>query len=110
MRLPLAVLTVSCVLLFSAPRAGAQVVSVHYGAPNSGWDFLEPIGPFGVVGPTSYYSVYPNPTRGYVGITSYDFPYYGRAYGSPSDPWTWPYMVGSSGSAVLSRYYYPPLR
>src|SRR5438309_8730762 len=58
--------------------------------------------------PYSYYAALPFPARGYVGLGSNDFPYYGRPYGSPSDPWTWPYM--SSGGWALARYYYPPVR
>ena len=30
----------------------------------------------------------------YAGFGSNDFPYYGRPYGSPSDPWSWPAMAG----------------
>lgn len=45
---------------------------------------------------------YPLPARLYAGYGSNDFPYYGRAYGHPYEPWTWEGM---------SRYpIYPPLR
>src|SRR5438874_819258 len=64
--------------------------------------------PYGVP-PYSYYAAIPFPARGYVGYGSNDFPYYGRPYGSPSDPWTWPYMSGGYGTS-LARYYYPPVR
>ena len=66
------------------------------------------IGPYGLV-PYSYYAAIPFPARGYVGYGSNDFPYYGRPYGSPSDPWTWPYM-STAYNAGLVRYYYPPVR
>jgi hypothetical protein len=42
--------------------------------------------------PYSYWAAYPFPARGYVGYGTNDFPFYGTAYGSPSDPWTWPAM------------------
>ena len=28
-----------------------------------------------------------------------DFPFHGRPYGHPYDPWTWPYMSGSTARA-----------
>jgi hypothetical protein len=56
----------------------------------------------------SYYTAayYGYPPRIYVGLgsSSNDFPYYGRPYGSPSDPWSWPAMAGYS-SGVPTRYY-----
>ena len=111
MRILLAVLIVSCVMSLAAPgRAEAQSVVVHYGSAGSGWNFVEPIGPLGYLPPYSYYTAYPNPARGYVGYTSFDFPYYGHAYGSPSDPWTWPYMSAAYNYGIMARYYYPPLR
>ncbi len=59
--------------------------------------------------PYSYYAAIPFPARGYVGYGYDEFPYYGRAYGSPSDPWTWPSMSESYDYGVLARYYYPPV-
>jgi hypothetical protein len=57
--------------------------------------------------PYSYYAALPFPARGYVGYGTNDFPFYGRPYGSPSDPWTWPSMSrsyyaarGTYGAAV----------
>jgi hypothetical protein len=46
------------------------------------------------------------PPRTYVGLGSQknDFPYYGRPYGSPSDPWSWPAMAGY-GAGIPTRYY-----
>jgi hypothetical protein len=49
---------------------------------------------------------YGYPPRQYVGYVepANDFPYFGRPYGSPSDPWSWPAMAGYS-SGVPTRYY-----
>jgi hypothetical protein len=49
---------------------------------------------------------YGYPPRTYVGLGSKanDFPYYGRPYGSPSDPWSWPAMAGYP-NGVPTRYY-----
>jgi hypothetical protein len=61
------------------------------------------------VAPYSYYVTLPRPARGYVPYGPGDaFPFYGRAYGHPYDPWTWPYM-GGGYSRYLARYYYPPV-
>jgi hypothetical protein len=49
--------------------------------------------------PYSYYAALPFPARDYVGYGTNDFPFYGRPYGSPNDPWTWQSM---------SRSYYAP--
>ena len=38
------------------------------------------------------------------GRSANDFPYYGRPYGSPSDPWSWPAMAGYP-NGVPTRYY-----
>jgi hypothetical protein len=46
--------------------------------------------------------------RPYVPYGTNDFPFYGRIYGLPNDPWSWPYLSGGYHSA-LARYYYPPL-
>ncbi len=43
------------------------------------------------------------PPRIYSGYGSNDFPYYGQAYGSPSDPWSWPAMAGYS-AGLPTRY------
>jgi len=59
--------------------------------------------------PYSYYVVPPGTARGYYGYGEDQFPYNGRAYGHPYDPWTWPYMSqGYQGS--LFRYYDPPVK
>jgi hypothetical protein len=49
---------------------------------------------------------YGYPPRIYVGLGSpaNDFPYYGRPYGSPSDPWSWPAMAGYPWG-MPTRYY-----
>jgi hypothetical protein len=49
---------------------------------------------------------YGYPPRIYVGYGSDDFPYYGRPYGSPSDPWSWPAMAGYY-YAIPTRYNLP---
>jgi hypothetical protein len=46
---------------------------------------------------------YGYPPRIYSGYGANDFPYYGRPYGSPSDPWSWPAMAGYA-SGVPTRY------
>ena len=53
----------------------------------------------------SYWSAayYGYPPRIYVPIGSNDFPYYGRPYGSPSDPWSWPAMA-EYAFGVPTRY------
>ena len=59
--------------------------------------------------PYSYYAARDGQPRGYYGYGQDEFPYYGRAYGHPYDPWTWPYMsYGYQNS--LNRYYEPPVR
>jgi hypothetical protein len=57
--------------------------------------------------PYSYWAAWPLPARDYVGYGSNDFPFYGRRYGSPSDPWSWSALAGYP---ALYRYYYPPVR
>jgi hypothetical protein len=89
----------------SAAEAQVVVSTGWAGLPlSAGPEYYSPYG----VPPYSYYAAIPFPARGYVGYGYNDFPYYGRPYGSPSDPWTWPYM--SSGGWALARYYYPPVR
>src|SRR3954451_19581925 len=51
--------------------------------------------------PYSYYAALPLPARGYVGYSNNDFPYYGSPYGSPSDPWTWPYMSTAYNAGLV---------
>jgi hypothetical protein len=64
----------------------------------------------GQVLPYSYWVSAPNPARIYVEYGASDqFPFQGRAYGSPSDRWSWYYM-GGGDSRYLAKYYYPPLR
>jgi hypothetical protein len=64
----------------------------------------------GAILPYSYWVLAPNPSRIYVEYGTADqFPFYGRAYGNPSDRWSWYYMGGGS-SRYLARYYYPLLR
>ncbi len=59
--------------------------------------------------PYSYYVNLPSPARGYVGYGQDEFPFNGRAYGHPYDPWTWAYL--SRGyQASLVRYYDPPVK
>ena len=60
--------------------------------------------------PYSYWVSAPQPAQIYVEYGAIDqFPFQGRAYGSPNDRWSWYYM-GGRDSRYLARYYYPPLR
>ncbi|MGZ3471271.1 MAG: hypothetical protein ACXWO1_17075 [Isosphaeraceae bacterium] len=64
----------------------------------------------GQVMPYSYWVSTPKPARIYVEYGAIDqFPFQGRAYGNPSDRWSWYYM-GGGDSRYLAKYYYPPLR
>ena len=64
----------------------------------------------GQVFPYSYWASAPQPARVYVEYGASDqFRFQGRAYGSPSDRWSWYYM-GGGDSRYLARYYYRPLR
>ena len=64
----------------------------------------------GRVMPYSYWVSAPQPGRIYEQYGPSDqFPFRGRAYGSPNDRWSWYYM-GGGDSRYLARYYYPPLR
>jgi hypothetical protein len=54
-------------------------------------------------------SGYSGHAPGYGGLGYNDFPFYGRSYGHPYDPWTWPYMSGAYGQG-LARYYDPPVK
>ena len=92
-----------------ALKAGAQVVIAE-----EPWE-ATPVAvratyPTSYIVPYSYYAAIPFPARGYVGADDDEFPYFGRPYGSPSDPWTWPYLSESYYYGVLARYYYPPVR
>jgi hypothetical protein len=92
-----------------ALKAGAQVVIAE-----EPWE-ATPVAvratyPTSSIVPYSYYAAIPFPARGYVGAGDDEFPYFGRPYGSPSDPWTWPYLSESYDYGVLARYYYPPVR
>jgi hypothetical protein len=123
MRTLIAALTVAAAIVIG-PNAEAQVVvpanavvGTEYvvGAPYPGYNagVAIPYYGFGYWGtylpPYSYYAApYPLPARYYVGYGSNDFPFYGRPYGHPYDPWTWPYMSGGYQRA-LARYFYPPL-
>ena len=104
MKLPdaaLALLTLSLALY--ASRAEAQV-PIPYGAwiNQGGTATFAPA----TVPSYSYWTAayYGYPPRIYVGYGANDFPYYGRPYGSPSDPWSWPAMAGYA-SGVPTRYY-----
>lgn len=59
--------------------------------------------------PYSYFAARDGMARGYYGYGEDQFPYYGRAYGHPYDPWTWPYMTYGYQNS-LNRYYEPPVR
>jgi hypothetical protein len=60
--------------------------------------------------PYSYWVLAPNPSRVYVEYGEIDqFRYQGRAYGNPSDRWSW-YYLGGGDSRYLAKYYYPILQ
>lgn len=64
------------------------------------------------VPPYSYYTAlyYGIPPRTYVGYGANDpFPFHGRIYGRPYDPWTWPALSGAY-PGYMARYFYPILR
>lgn len=111
MKTPIAALAVAALSLALGTSAKAQSV-VYEGswgtAPGVvvvGPTFADP----NYVPPYSYYAVFPEPARGYVGYGTNDFAYYGRPYGSPSDRWSWDAMTTAPGGS-LARYYYPPVR
>jgi len=102
-----AALLISGATLVPVSTAGAQEM-IFVGAPiHAGAAGTPYSSPF--IAPYSYYAARSGPARIYVGYGNNDFPFNGRPYGNPTDPWSWQYM---SGSYVrdLSRYYYPPLR
>jgi hypothetical protein len=64
----------------------------------------------GQILPYSYWVSAPAPARVYVEYGAGDqFPFHGRAYGSPSDRWSW-YNMGGGASRYLAKYYYPILQ
>ncbi len=99
----LAVLTLSLVLA----DAPADAQGVNRSAPRTNQASI-PVSTHTYAPSYSYYTAayYGYPPRTYVGLGSKanDFPYYGRPYGSPSDPWSWPAMAGYS-SGVPTRFY-----
>jgi hypothetical protein len=108
MKLPtiaLATLTLSLAFALTSSQAQAQV-PVAYGSwtVQGGTPTFTPA----YVPSYSYWTAayYGYPPRTYVGYGSAanDFPYYGRPYGSPSDPWSWPAMAGYA-AGVPTRYY-----
>ena len=99
------ILTLS--LFLGATRAEAQVpIPYRSWSDQGGTSAFRPA----YVPSYSYWTAayYGYPPRIYNGYGSNDFPYYGWAYGSPSDPWSWPAMAGYQ-SGVPTRYY-PVLR
>jgi hypothetical protein len=128
MKTPLAPLAVAAALVAIAPEANAQgfrpgrgaspyVLTAPAGpvtiAPAMTTAVAGPAAPAVVAGPAvpaySYYvAPYPYPARGYVGLGN-DFPFYGRPYGHPYDPWSWSYL-SSYPNPGLARYFYPPVR
>jgi hypothetical protein len=116
MKALLASVAVAACVVF-ARGTEAQVVGAPSGVVrSSGWGFVTPT--YGItattytryyVPPYSYYAAFPLPARGYVGLGSNDFPFYGKPYGHVYDAWTWTYMI-SDPYRGLARYYYPPLR
>ena len=98
-----AVLTLS--LILTASRADAQYAVVRGSRSTPG---AIPSATYTNAPSYSYWTAayYGYPPRIYVGFgsESNDFPYYGRPYGSPSDPWSWPAMAGYS-SGVPTRFY-----
>ncbi len=66
--------------------------------------------PAGRVYPYSYYVAFPNPARTYVPYgTTDEFPFQGRSYGHPYDPWSWNHLSGGYYNS-LARYYDPPVK
>jgi hypothetical protein len=89
----------------SGSRAEAQVATPYGSWVNRGGvPTFTPV----YVPSYSYWTAayYGYPPRLYIGLNSPadDFPYYGRPYGSPSDPWSWPAMAGYP-NGVPTRYY-----
>ena len=86
----------------TSPSMGGVTYSSYYAGPAS---TAQPYRAYTY----SYYTLSPLPPRTYVGYGATDFPFYGRAYGHPYDPWTWPMMSGSYGNG-LALYYDPPVK
>jgi hypothetical protein len=98
--LALAVLALSLVL---TPAAEAQVPIPYWSAQTSLSSFTPAYVPSYSYWTAAYYGYPPRIYVGY-GSSANDFPYYGRPYGSPSDPWSWPAMAGNA-AGVPTRYY-----
>jgi hypothetical protein len=103
--------TLSLVLVLTVSSARAQSAAGPLPAPIVPVDRTIP----GIAASTSTYwpsysywtaAYYGYPPRLYVGLgaPANDFPYYGRPYGSPSDPWSWPAMAGYP-NGIPTRYY-----
>lgn len=92
----------------SAPAATAAPCAACEAAQGGGVGITDP-GHSAPIRPYSYYAAAPGQARGYYGYGEDQFPYYGRAYGHPYDPWTWPYMSGYYQNS-LNRYYEPVLK
>ena len=90
-----------CAACDAAQSGGADYAGVT--GNSAGHQASAPIRPY------SYYVAAPGQARGYYGYGQDEFPYYGRAYGHPYDPWTWPYMAGYYQNS-LNRYYEPVLK
>jgi hypothetical protein len=101
--------------LWAAPRASAQVIAPP---PAPVWAAVPyRVYPYGVYPaviplwavPEYGYPIsiaYNVPARYYVGYGTNDFPFYGRPYGHPYEPWSWPYIGGYMYRAYA---YYPVL-
>jgi hypothetical protein len=96
-----------------APVVGATPAGVGYPS------YINSTAPYGRISvatvggtyipPYSYTVVgHPYYARHYAGYGSNDFPFYGRIYGGPNDPWSWAYLSGGYYNS-LARYYQPPL-
>ena len=101
MKTSIAALAVTAASFLGTARAPAQILAEpDPPIPATGveWGSDADPGSAVVVDPTffptpySYWVSYPFSARGYVGFGANDFPFYGTAYGSPSDLWTWSAM------------------
>ena len=98
--------------IVSGGSVGLPVVSgeVLTAMSTTPWPVVTTFPTQGQVMPYSYWVSAPKPARIYVEYGASDqFPFQGRAYGNPSDRWSWYYM-GGGDSRYLAKYYYPPLR
>ncbi|MHC5540705.1 hypothetical protein ACYOEI_21000 [Singulisphaera rosea] len=105
----LALTIASAAWLGSSSGAKAQGVITYsswYAAPASPWglSYAPVVTTYSAATP-----VWTSPPYLPVGQGYNDFPYFGRPYGSPNDPWTWPFM-SDTYQRSLARYYYPPVR